>query len=56
MEEESEPHLFMTCLVAVEVWIAINAWLELTTVVPGNLFTPLNLLASLLNVKNMLEV
>lgn len=36
-EEESESHLFLTCPMAMEVWIAINAWLGVTTVVPGNL-------------------
>jgi hypothetical protein len=34
-EAESENHLFATCRVAVEVWVAIYAWLGLTTVVPG---------------------
>ncbi|KAK2360340.1 hypothetical protein QL285_085620 [Trifolium repens] len=34
--EESEPHLFFTCPVAVEVWTLIIAWLGLVTVVPGN--------------------
>jgi hypothetical protein len=33
---ETEAHLFMTCSVAVEVWIAIYAWIGLSTVVPGN--------------------
>jgi hypothetical protein len=34
-EVESEIHLFMTCPVAVEVWIAIYSWLGLHTAVPG---------------------
>jgi hypothetical protein len=34
--EETESHLFSCCPVAVDVWTAINAWLGVSTAVPGN--------------------
>jgi hypothetical protein len=36
LDLETEVHLFTTCSVAVEVWVAIYAWIGLSTVVLGN--------------------